>query len=178
MKNAPDFTDIGPEFGRLKNIREIILNEELVAFVQKAYSLLQSRRGLKQRDCFKRSLLHYAAMGDYTNLLLYLLQSEPKIDSRDMHGRTPLSWAAEYGSLGVMKVLVDRGANVNAMAYEGGTPLTWLIRAGHSNSKSLPATEAYLREKGAREVRLRGIKWAWVWVLTYSRLLRYIRPHI
>jgi FOG: Ankyrin repeat len=178
MKNAPDFTDIAPEFDRLKNIKEIILNKELVTFVEKAYSSLQSRRGLKRRDCFKRSLLHYAAMGDCTNLLLYLLQSEPKIDSRDMHGWTPLSWAAEYGSLGVMRVLVDRGANVNAMDYEGGTPLTWLIHAGHPKSKSLSATEAYLRERGAREVRLRGIKWAWVWVLTYSRLLQYIRPHI
>lgn len=89
-----------------------------------------------------------------------------------------LSCAAEYVSFAVLKVLLDRGANVNTMDYEGSTPLTWLIYAGHSKCESLPATEAYLRERGAKERTLRGIKWAWVWVLTYSRLLRYIRPDI
>jgi ankyrin repeat protein len=42
-------------------------------------------------DCYERSLLHYAAMGNCTNLLLFLLQSNPNIDSRDHWGRTPLS---------------------------------------------------------------------------------------
>lgn len=107
MKNTPSPTDIGPEFDRLKSIREISLNEDLVMFVEKSYSSLQSRRGLKRRDYFKRSLLHYAAMGDCTNLLYYLLQSRPEIDSRDMWGRTPLSWAAEYGSLHVVKILLE-----------------------------------------------------------------------
>jgi ankyrin repeat protein len=116
MKNTPRSTDISPEFDRLKSIREICLNEDLVKFVEKSYSSLQSRRCLKRRDYFERSLLHYTAMGGCTNLLHNLLQSRPEIDSRDMWGRAPLSRVAEYGSLHV-KILLERGANVNAIDY-------------------------------------------------------------
>ncbi|KAI3095276.1 hypothetical protein CBS147333_9812 [Penicillium roqueforti] len=117
-------------------------------------------------------------MGNCANLLLCLLQSKPNVDSRDQWGRTPLSWAAEYGSLAVAKILLEQGANVNALDYEGGSPLTWLMHAGNPKITSLAATEAYLRERGAKEVKLRGIKLAWIWGLSYSGLLRYIRPRI
>ncbi|KAJ6168094.1 hypothetical protein N7497_000937 [Penicillium chrysogenum] len=156
IKPTPGCSDIGPEFERLKAVREISLNAKLVAFVEKAHQSLQSRGLLKQRDCYKRSLLHYAAMGNCTKLLLYLLQSKPDVDSRDQWGRTPLSWAAGYGSLTVVKVLLEQGANVNASDYEGGTPLVWLIHAGNPEISSLVATEAYLRERGAKDVTLRA----------------------
>ena len=178
MNPTPGCSDIGPEFDRLKDVRAISLNAKRVAFVEKAHSSLQSRGRFKQRDCYKRSLLHYAAMGNCTNLLLYLLQSKPDVDSRDQWGRTALSWAAEYGSLAVANILLEQGANLNASDYEGGTPLTWLIHAGNPEMINIAATEAYLRERGAKEIKLRGIKWAWVRVLSYSRLLRYIRPRI
>jgi hypothetical protein len=86
MKSNPDYTDIGPEFDLLKNIIEILLNEDLVRFVEKAYSSLQSRRGLKRRDCYKRSLLHYATIGNCINLLLYIPQTKRNnvIKSRDI----------------------------------------------------------------------------------------------
>ncbi|CAG8897873.1 unnamed protein product [Penicillium nalgiovense] len=164
IKSTPGCSDIGPEFERLKAVREISLNAKLVAFVEKAHSSLQSRGIFKQRDCYKRSLLHYAAMAN--------------VDSRDQWGRTPLSWAAEYGSLAVVKSLLEQGANVNASDYEGGTPLAWPIHAGNPEMVDIAATEAYLRERCAKEVKLRGIKSAWVWVLSYSHLLRYIRPRI
>ena len=106
------------------------------------------------------------------------IQSKPNIDSRDQWGRTPLSWAAEYGSLAVAKILLEQGANVNALDYEVCSPLTYLIHASKPEVGSLAATEAYLRGSGAKEAKLRGIKLAWVWVLTYSRLLRYVRPRI
>jgi ankyrin repeat protein len=169
---------IGPEFDRLKNIKEICLHKDLLKFVEEAHLSLQSSEKFKRRDRYKRSLLHYAAMGNCIHLLRYLLQSDPKIDSRDRQGRTPLSLAAEYGSLDVVKILIHRGADINAMDYEDSTPLGWLIHAGNSENKNLAATEDYLREIGAREDKLRGVKRAWIWVLTYSRLLGYIRPSI
>lgn len=154
MKTSRSYSDTGTEFDRLKIIREVALNAELVAFVEKAHSSLQSRGRFKKRDCHKRSLLHYAAMAD------------------------TLSWAAEYGSLAVAKILLAQGANINALDYESGTPLTWLLHAANPRITSLAATGAYLREMGAKEVKLRGIKWAWIWVLTYTCLLRYVRPRI
>ena len=110
-------------------------------------------------------------MGNCTSLLLYLLRSKPDVDSCDQWGRTALSWAAEYGLLAVVKALLEQGANVNASDYEGGTPLTWLIHAGNPEMTNLAATEAYLRERDAKEVKLGCIKWTWLWVLTHSRLL-------
>jgi FOG: Ankyrin repeat len=62
----------------------------------------------------------------------------------------PLSWAAEYGSLTVTEVLLKRGANVNAIDYEGIAPLNWLVEAGDPTIKTLPATEAILRDRGAK----------------------------
>jgi ankyrin repeat protein len=158
IKEYPSRSTIGLEFARLKDIWEISLNDDLVTFVEDSYVSLQSRGVLKQLDCFRRSLLHYAAMGDCTTLLVYLLQNEPEIDSRDHWGRTPLSWAAEYGSLDVVKISMDRGADVNAMDYEGGTPLTWLLYAGSFEPfEKWAATEAYLRERGAREETMSNI---------------------
>ena len=170
-------SSIGPEFDRLKNIREIYLSDDFLKFVEKAYLSLQSKGKFKKRDTYKKSLLHYAAMGNCTSLLQYLLQIEQKIDTRDMHGRTPLSWAAEYGSLAVLKILLERGADINAKDYEDSTPLGWLVHAGDPDN-NIAATEAYMRERGAKEEKLRGVKVAWIWILTYSRLLRYVRPSI
>lgn len=86
IKPTSGCSDIVPEFGRLKDVRAISLNAKLVAFVEKAHSALQSRGRFKQRDCYKRSLLHYAAMGNCTNLLQHLLQSKPDVDSRASGG--------------------------------------------------------------------------------------------
>ncbi|CAG8005980.1 unnamed protein product [Penicillium salamii] len=178
MTATPGCSDIGPEFDRLKNIKTISLNAKLVAFVEKAHSSIQERGRFKQRDCYKRSLLHYAAIGNCTNLLLFLLQSKRSIDSRDQCGRTPLSWAAEYGSLDVAKILLEQGANINALDYEDCSPLTYLIHAANPEIGRHEDTKAYSIGNGAKEGKLRGIKFAWVWGLTYSHLLRHVRPSI
>ncbi|CAI7619551.1 unnamed protein product [Penicillium pancosmium] len=120
----------GLEFDYLKTIKEISRNQEITAFVEEAQSSLESKGSFEGVDCYERSLLHYAAMGNCLDLLLFLLQSNPNIDSRDHWGRTPLSWADEYDSLTVTKVLLKRGANVNALEYEGSAPLNWLAEAG------------------------------------------------
>jgi ankyrin repeat protein len=177
-KPKPGCFDTAPEFDRLKALSEISLNAKLVAFVDKAQSSLQSRGRFKQRDCYKRSLLHYAAMGNCTTLLQHLLHRKPNIDSRDQWGRTPLSWAAEYGSLAVAKILLEQGANINALDYEDCSPLTYLIHAANPEIGRHEDTKAYFRERGAKEGNVRGIKFLWVWVLTYSHLLRHVRPRI
>lgn len=179
MKSSIHATALKPEFDRLRNIKEIYLSRSFLIFLERAEASLDSRRILKKRDSLKRSLLHYAAMGNCGSLLQLLLQHEPDIDSRDTHGRTPLHWAAEYGSLVVVKVLLDRGANINALDFENATPLSNLVNAGNPSISSMPATEAFLRKRGAKMNVNRGaVKKALVWFLTYSRLLCYVRPNV
>lgn len=180
MKRSIHAIAFDAEFDRLRKIDEIYLNKGFLKFLEKAQVSLGSPHTLlKKRDTFKRSLLHYAAMGNCSGLLQCILQHEPNIDTRDRFGRTPLSWAAEFGSLAAVKVLLDRGANINAMDFENTTPLAWLVHAGNPTIDSMAATEAYLKKRGAKMEGSRGaFKKAWVWFLTYSRLLRYVRPNV
>jgi ankyrin repeat protein len=110
-------TIIDGEFQHLKSIREISLNKDVVAFLEDAHLSLKSKGICNPRGPFARSLVHYAAMGDCAELLLYLLQWKQGAakEDRDQNKRTPLSWAAEYGALRVVKTLLDNGAKVNSM---------------------------------------------------------------
>jgi hypothetical protein len=138
---------IGHEFKRLEGIKEIRSDEEVMAFLQDAQSTLEYKRLCNPRGPFKRSLIHYAAMGDCLELLLYLLQDGTAKDDLDQNQRTPLSWAAQYGSLRAVKLLLDNGAEVNSMDDMYTTPLSWLIQAGRGPNQA--ATIDYLRSKGA-----------------------------
>ncbi|GAA93212.1 hypothetical protein AKAW_11324 [Aspergillus luchuensis IFO 4308] len=179
MKQQTRSADIAVEFDRLRNDYILEADKNASKFLEEARTSLESPQRLKRRDTFKRSLLHYAAMGNCTHLLLYLLQHKLNIDSRDMHGRTPLSWAAEHGSLAAAEILLDHGADINAMDYENGTPLSYLVYAGNPEKGNLKATEAFLRERGAKLNGSRNaFKRAWVWILTYSRLLSCVRPNV
>lgn len=93
------------------------------------------------------SLMHYAAMGNATELMRYLLRSGAKVNCRDGIKRTPLSWAAEFGALEVTEMLIAHGAALNPLDDLWSTPLSWCINIGAGNSK---ATEKLLIEKGAK----------------------------
>jgi hypothetical protein len=138
---------IGDEFERLEGIKEICSDEEVMAFLQDAKATLKYKGLCNPRGPFNRSLIHYAAMGDCPELLLYLLQDGTAKDDLDQNQRTPLSWAAQYGSLRAVKLLLDNGAEVNSMDDMYTTPLSWLIQAGKGPNQA--ATIDYLRSRGA-----------------------------
>lgn len=140
-------TIINGEFQRLKGIREICLDENVIAFLQDAEATLRYKGIYNLRGPFKRSLIHYAAMGDCAELLLYLLQDGTAKDDLDQNKRTPLSWAAQYGALRAVKLLLDNGADINLMDDTYTTPLSWSIQAGRGSSQA--ATIEYLRRDGA-----------------------------
>lgn len=136
------------EFEHLKAIKGIARNPDLVAFVEKARLSLRAQEKFKRLDCHKRSLLHYAAMGNCTRLLSYLLESKPDVEPRDQWGRTPLSWAIEYCSLEVAKFYWS----------EELTSMHWITRVAHpwhgSRTLQTPVGEA------GRTPRLTSKKWA------------------
>ncbi|OJJ29632.1 hypothetical protein ASPWEDRAFT_81145, partial [Aspergillus wentii DTO 134E9] len=95
-----------------------------------------------------RTLLHWAAIANCTNLIGYLIQNGAQIDVVDQNKRTPLSCAAEHGALQAVKLLFDNGANINSEDDEWGTPLMHAMDAGYPGAER-DAMLAYLRSKNA-----------------------------
>ncbi|KAJ5330492.1 hypothetical protein N7476_000275 [Penicillium atrosanguineum] len=149
---------IDEEFERLVKIREIQLDPEALKFLENACGSLGSKNMLDFRGPMKRSLLHYAAMGDCSELIRHLLLNNAAVDVRDRNKRTPLSWAAEYASLNAVKILLLNGAKINSTDDMYTTPLTWLLLAGPNNNHSA-ATASYLRKMGGKE---KGMKRRWI----------------
>jgi ankyrin repeat protein len=148
---------IDEEFERLMKIRQIELAIEDQKFLKAAWDSLASKNLLDLRGPMNRSLIHYAAMGDCSELIRYLLLSNAAVDVRDRNKRTPLSWAAEYASLNVVKILLLNGAEINSTDDMYTTPLIWLLGAGPLNKSA--ETEAYLRKMGGKE---KGMKRRWI----------------
>ncbi|KAJ5742289.1 hypothetical protein N7533_011698 [Penicillium manginii] len=157
---------IDKEFELLKYIRENRLNKDIMNYLDKTHDEIQLRGICNPRGPYKKSLIHFAAMGDCTALLQNLLYIGALVDDLDHNKRTPLSWAAEYGSLGATRILLKNGAKVNSLDDIYCSPLTWLINAGSPQYKDLEATRSYLKENGATT---KGAKRAWI--LNKLRLL-------
>lgn len=121
-----------------------------MAFLKDVHASLDAGRAENPSGPFRRSLFHYAAMGDYTEMIHLLLQNGAAVDCCDQNERTPLSWAAEYGALKAVRILVENGAKINSTDDMFCTPLGWLLHAG-APSVMLASTEAYLRRMGAKE---------------------------
>ena len=146
------------EFERIIELREIKLKPKIVTFLKDAQTSLESNETQNLQGPMKRSLIHYAAMGDCTELLRYLLLNGAAVDDRDQNKRTPLSWAAEYSAINTVKILLANGARINSTDDMFTTPLSWLIQAGGINAQNA-LTKTYLIRKGARE---KGAKRRWV----------------
>lgn len=76
-------TNINGEFQHLKSIAEIRLSDNIMAFLNNAHSLLELNSALNPRGPYKRSLIHYMAMGNYPKLLHYLLSTSAAKDNHD-----------------------------------------------------------------------------------------------
>ena len=147
---------IHDEFQRMKTIREIALNDDIIAFLEMAHASLKANGATNPQGPFKRPLLHYAAMGNCTELLRYLLQNGAAVDCRDQNKRTPLFWAAEYDALESVKILLKNGANINAEDDMFSTPLSTLR---HACEHEATETDEYLRMMGAKQEE--GAKRRW-----------------
>ena len=159
-------TIIEQEFEHLKKIDENKLNNEIMIYLDKTHKNIQLRGIYNPRGPHKKSLIHFAAMGDCTALLQSLLDIDAPVDDCDQNKRTPLSWAAEYGSLSAAKILLKNGAQINSLDDMYSSPLSWLKHASSPQYKGLEATRSFLKENGATT---KGAKRAWI--LNKLRLL-------
>jgi ankyrin repeat protein len=130
MSTPSNVSIINQEFRRIKDIKEIKSDNNIMAFLNDVQSSLDLKAILNPRGPFKQSLIHYAAIGDCPELLHFLLQNSAAKDDCDQNKHTPLSWAAEYGALSSVKILLEHGAKVNSIDDIYLTPLSWLIHAG------------------------------------------------
>ena len=149
---------IDQEFQRIFALREIQLDPKTLAFLKDAQASLGSKPPRTLEGPMRRSLMHYAAMGNCPELLRYLLLNNAAVDTRDRNNRTPLSWAAEYCSLDIVKILLDNGAKINSTDDMYTTPLSWLIHAGRPGAQHA-IMKAFLISKGASE---KGFKRRWL----------------
>lgn len=152
-------TVIDGEFRRLKRMRDNQVSEEIMDFLEEAHSDLKCSGFSNPSGPLKRSLIHYAAMGDCKELLLQLLAIRTPINYRDGDKRTPLSWATQYGSYVTARILVENGANVNALDKMYLTPLSRLLQGDKVETNDHQALKLFLEKNRATR---KGTKCAWI----------------
>lgn len=150
-------TSIDHEFHHLLALREINSDPDSIFFLNHVHSHFGINRVSSLRGPLQRSLMHYAAMGNCTEILRFLLLEGASPNDSDGSKRTPLSWAAEYDALKAAIFLIQNGAKVNQTDDMFATPLTWVIQFGSGGQS---ATAAYLREQGAKQ---KGCKRRRIW---------------
>lgn len=146
---ATYYAVIDGEFRRLKQMRDNQVSEEIMDFLEEAHSDLKSRGVSNQMGPFKRSLIHYAAMGDCKELLLQLLAIHKPINNCDDDKRAPLSWAMQYGSYVTARILVENGANVNALEIMYLTPFSRFLQGDSPETNDHQALKLFLEKNGA-----------------------------
>ncbi|KAJ5976606.1 hypothetical protein N7481_010313 [Penicillium waksmanii] len=76
---------IDKEFERLKNMREIRLNKDVMNYLDQTHKEIQLRGICNPRGPHKKSLVHFAAMGDCTSLLQSMLDAGAPVGDRDQN---------------------------------------------------------------------------------------------
>jgi cytohesin len=86
--------------------------------------------GVKGRNEFGSTPLHYAVLQGTLKNFLILLEAGADVNARTEDGLTPLHGAAAHGTPEGIQILLEAGADVNARDEDGGTPLHTAITIG------------------------------------------------
>ncbi|KAA8641428.1 ankyrin repeat domain-containing protein [Aspergillus tanneri] len=145
---------INQEFQKIKDLREVSLNDDIKLYLYKSQESFKTQPTLNPRGLWQTTLLHWAAAADCANIVQYLVKNGANVNIKDKNRRTPLFWAAENCAFQTVVILVQNGANVNAEDKNWGTPLSTVIEAGLTNalSKKEDCSKiiGYLEEMGAQ----------------------------
>jgi ankyrin repeat protein len=98
---------------------------------------------VKNREEYKRTPLHRAAMAGHAAVARAMLGRSAEVNAKDYGGATPLHVAAAAGHRDAAAALLERKADPNAKDLEDLTPLHFASRAGHEDVVAL------LLDKGA-----------------------------
>lgn len=93
--------------------------------------LLAHGADVETRDDFGRTLLHQAAISDWTPAVRFLIDHGIDINAADKYGSTAFQGAAYLGKDRVAKAMLACGADINAKDHEGRTALSNALGGYH-----------------------------------------------
>lgn len=120
--------------------------------------LIHVRGGLKKRDKYGFTALHWTALSGFVEGTNFLLSHKPKpdIDAASFEGYTPLHVAAFLGGdagYEIGQALLEAGATVDSLTKRGVSPLGLAASGGRS---CLQILKLLIENKGSLELRSFG----------------------
>lgn len=85
---------------------------------------------VNSKDSSERLLIHWAALGGFHEIVLYLIDHGSPVDPLDDIGMTPLILAASANKIQTVHVLIEKGANIDAQNNEGHSALQYAASKG------------------------------------------------
>lgn len=102
---------------------------------------------LCKTDIEGHTLVHWAALGGFHELVDYLVEKGAPLNNRSKndYGPLPIHWASASGHIMTIEYFIDKGVHIDATDLNGCSPL--IVSAQYGESLCL----SYLLQKGANK---------------------------
>lgn len=110
------------------------------------------------RDEKKLTVLHWFAMYDNTDALLFFIEKGADVNAANNYGMTALHYAAYWGgSIACMKLLIEHGADLDLKDVSGHTPLNTL-KTEYSTRHTIHSDELIALDLNVKKLKKEDIK--------------------